>query len=227
MRSREEIQQEFRRCAHLFDKIYFLHGKTDPRKGSKFPSEFHPGVDLWLAGVEGLQRTLEWALGRVIYYEACYLLTSEYLSKMRLNFWVEEWALLPYGIPLPFEFQKTPHHQLHSSDDIGLILERAVAVQNRVLSIEKMHPGKWSLMFHGRVKKWLVNVENIIRAAEWMLDKRSMDDAFYLISDKSLGQLDSARSGGIVPYSSGAIRQVNTLVGMDIGAQDHKPEDFQ
>jgi hypothetical protein len=90
-----------------------------------------------------------------------------------------------------------------------------------------MHPGKWSIMFHGRVKKWLVNVENIVRVTEWVLEKRSLDDAFYLVTDQSLAQLDKARSGGVVPYSSGALRQVHKLIGMDIGAQDHKLEDFR
>jgi hypothetical protein len=227
MKSHEAVQQEFHRCVHLFDKYYFLHGKDKPQTNSQFPSEFHPGVDLWLAGVEGLQRTLEWTLGRVVFYEAFYLLTFEYLARMRLDGWVGEWAWLPHDSPLPFEHQEVPHYQLRSSSDLGMVLERAVAVQNRVMTVELMHPGKWHPMFHGRVKKWLVNVENIIRVTEWVLEKRSTENALYLVEGKSLEQLDSARRGGVVPYSSGALRQIHTMLGMDIGNEDHKPEDFQ
>lgn len=226
MKSRQEIQQHLRRCEDHFSRIYFLHGRDDPKRFSKFPTEFHQGVDLWLAGVEGLQRTLEWSLGRCIYYEAFYLLTREYLNKMRLNYWVEHWAYLPSGEPLPFEHQQVPTHHPYTADQVGMVLARAVAVQNRVLSIDKFHPGSWHPMFHTRVKKWLVNVENIIRAAEWILDKRSTENALYMIEPRSLEQLDQALRGGILPYSSGAIQQVDSLLGFEVGQQDHKPEDF-
>ncbi len=225
MKSREDILTQMRRCNKLFDQIYFRHGKTE-RNNSEWPREFHYGVDLWLSGVEGLQRTLEWSIGRTIFVEAFYLLTFEYLRKMRLNGWSEKWAYLPFGEPLPFELNKVPLYEQVRSEDCGMMLERAVAVQNRVMAIEKFHPGKWSLMFHGRAKKWLVNVENIIRTLEWLLERRDVDNAFYLLSDSSLNQLEQARSGGVIPYSAGAVRQVNTLVGMEIGEQDTKAEDF-
>ena len=227
MKSREEITRHFRRCEEHFDRIYFLHGKTNPRENSQFPSEFHTSIDLWLAGVEGLQRTLEWGLGRLIFYEAFYLMTHEYLKKMRLNFWNEDWAYLPFGEPLPFEHAKVPTHHVVTAEQIQMVLTRAVAVQNRVMSIEKVHPGMWSPMFHGRVKKWLVNTENIIRVTEWMLGKRSIEDAFYLVENQALHNIDQARKGGVLPIHSGGIAQVNSLVGMDIGPEDHKPEDFQ
>lgn len=227
MKSREDLMREFRRCEGRFNEIYFQHGRTNPREHSLFPQEFHPGVDLWLSGMEGLQRTLEWGLGRAIFCEAFYTLTFETLLSLRLDGWNEDWAYLPWNKPLTFEYAKVPTHALCQAADMGIILTRAVAVQNRVLIIEKIHPGKWHPMFHGRVKKWLVNVENIVRAAEWILGKRSDADTFYLLDETSMGQLDKARHGGVVPYSSGAIRRIDQLVGFDLGAQDHKPEDFQ
>lgn len=229
MKSQNDILEQFRRSNSLFDEYYFMHGKSDPQRNSKFPKGFHTSVDLWLAGVEGLLRTLEWSLGRAIFYESFYLLTEEYLRKLRLPGWADYWAFLPHGDPLPFQFQKLADYQLLTDESIRQLAARAVAVQNRVLTIEKMHPGKWSPMYHGRVKKWLVNVENIIRASDWILEKRSLDETFYLLSSDTLDQLDRARRTGLLTVGmiGGGQAQVDRLVGMPIGAEDHKPEDFR
>jgi hypothetical protein len=205
----------------LFMQVYLDHGGTNPREKSKFPAEFHFSVDMWLAGVEGLQRGLEFALGRSIFAEAFYCLTFEYLTRMRLNWWQDDWAYLPYGKPLNFEHELQPPFEVRRAAHIDPVLHRAVAVQNRVSMIDRTHPGKWSPMFQERVRKWLVHVENIIRCLDWIMENRPEGKAFYLIDDRSRGELDQALHGRVQPAS------INQLLGITQAPMDMSAKDYE
>jgi len=201
-------------------KITEQHKKIWNRwRANEWSGVAHKDVSYWLASAEGGVRALDWALGKKVWNESFYPLNAAFLNNMRLPGWDESWAR-PEG-HLPFEEEAVATYDERPEGVIRAALQLANRVHKRVMTIDKLHPGKWSIMYQERVKDWLVFMSAVIRTLDWILGNRDEDSAFYVFTDAAMQELDNARRG-LHAYSSDALIGIDRMLGMDLTDKDYE-----
>lgn len=138
---------------------------------------------------------------------------------MRLPGWDESWAR-PEG-ELQTEHENVAPYDTRPEALISAALHLTVKVHSRVRTIDRMHPGKWSIMYQERVKDWLVFVSGVIKTLDWVLGNRDEEGAFYVFMDASMKELDGASRSGVQGYSADALLGIDNILNMDLTDKDY------
>lgn len=218
MRTKQEMERQLERCLIQYHRV-----ETDLKMG-KFLEDTHTAVRFWLSGVSGLISALRWTLGKDTFAKSFEPFDPNYVNRMlgaKMPFWQEEWAL-PGGQLLHFENEIVAPKRVRPESDVHLIFKRCAEVHGKIHFLNKIHPGKWHPMYQGRVIRWLVFGENVVRAFDWIIGNASEASTFYMINPDSMREVGKAQLE-VRPYSMQAMAALKKT----IDGFDHKPEDFE
>lgn len=219
MQSKEALIQRLRECELKYSTV------ANELAAGKYMTDAHAGVKMWLSGVGGLVGALRWTLGSSTFLASFEPIDPDYINRMlgkNLPWWDEKEDALPTGKRLHFEMEEIPPQRMRAQGDIRQMLHRAVEVHKRVYRINMFHTGLWHPTFQGRVHRWLVFVENVIRVLDWVLNNRDANATFYMINKTSMEEMAKAKQ---------QVRHYDalTIAGLrhKLEAPDHRPEDFE
>lgn len=217
MKSRDAMNQKLRDVMTQYTSVAIAYSEK------RYGKDTHASVKMWLSGVAGLISGLRWAMGTATFYNAFEPLDPQYINRMlgkRMPWWDEEDAL-PGGELLHFEEEVAHPGRVRPEGDLRDLLRRANDVHRLLYRINMFHTGAWHPTFQGRIHRWLVFVENVVRLLDWAVNNRDDSHTFYMVNQTSMEEVDKAE-GQVRAYGIGAL----TALRHAIPEPDHKLDDF-